>query len=206
MKKTQFVILLLLMATLSFSQEKAMENPDNFLRKMMQISKETKSIEAFFEQEKSVSYLKENIITSGRFYTQNGNMRWEQTNPYSYIMLLSESGIQVKDDGKEKQYGTMADKFMGQIRTILLSSVNGDFTKNKDFSPSYFEDNKGLIVKLIPSSRRLSKMFKGIHLRFDKKTFRLKTLTFVLEEGNSIMTFFDEKFNQTLKPSLFSDF
>ena len=33
-----------------------------------------------------------------------------------------------------------------------------------------------------------------------------KTLTFVQEDGNSVMTFFDEKFNQKLDASLFSNF
>ncbi|MFT4644730.1 MAG: outer membrane lipoprotein-sorting protein [Planctomycetota bacterium] len=206
MKKLQFVILFALITFMSYSQEKVLQNPENFLSEITKISKETQSIEALFEQEKSVSYLKENIITSGKFYTQNGDMRWEQTKPYSYIMLLSESGVQVKDDGEEKQYGGMADKFMGQIRNILLSSVNGSFTNNKEFSPTYFEDNKTYIVKLTPTSRRLSKMFKGIHLNFDKTTFRLKTLTFVQEDGNSVMSFFDEKFNQKLENSLFSNF
>lgn len=206
MKNSTFTILFVLITFLSFSQEKAMQNPESFLAKITAISKETKSIEAFFEQEKSVSYLKENIITSGKFYTQNGDMRWEQMKPYSYIMLLSESGVQVKDDGEEKQYGAMADKFMGQIRNILLSSVNGNFTDNKEFTPSYFEDSKAYIVKLKPANRRLEKMFEGIHLSFDKTTFRLKTLTFVQEDGNSVMTFFDEKFNQKLEANLFSNF
>lgn len=206
MKRLNFSIFLSLFFLMSFSQEKELTNPENFLAKINTISKETKSIEAQFKQEKTVSYLKEDIVTSGKFYTQNGDMRWEQTKPYSYIMLLSESGVQVKDDGKEKQYGAMADKFMGQIRNILMTSVNGKFTENKEFTPTYFEDVKTYIVKLIPSNRRLSKMFEGVHLSFDKNSFRLKTLTFVQEDGNSIMTFSDEKFNQKLDEKLFSNF
>lgn len=199
-------ILFLSFFIMSFSQDKEMKDSDSFLNEIEKISKSTSSISANFIQEKTVSYLKEKVVSSGKFYTQNGEMRWEQTKPYSYIMLLAESGVKVKDEGKEKQYGAKADKFMEQIRTILLSSINGSFKDNKDFKSNYFENDNFYIVKLIPTNRRLAKMFKGINLSFSKTTYRLKTLTFVQDDGESKMVFSDEIFNKTLSSSLFTQF
>jgi len=206
MNKIVLLILLLSFSLVVISQEKTLDNPESFLKEIAKISKETSSIKADFTQEKSVSYLKETIISSGHFYSQNGDMRWEQNKPFSYIMLLSEEGVKIKDDGKEQNYGAMANKFMSQIRNILLSSINGSFTENKEFTPSYFETENFVIVKLKPTNRRLAKMFEGVHLKFDKKNYRLKTLTFVQEDGKSTMTFFNEVFNTSLSSELFTKF
>ena len=206
MKKINITILFIAFVVMAFSQEKVMINKEKFLSEISKISKSTTSIEADFKQEKTVSYLKDKIISSGKFYTENGNMRWQQTKPYQYIMLLSENGVKIKDEGKEKEYGAMAGKFMEQIRNILLSSVDGSFNENTDFKTSYFEDDNFYIVKLLPTNRRLSKMFKGINLAFDKKTYRLKILTFVQDDGESKMFFSNEKFNTKLPTTLFTQF
>lgn len=206
MKKKYIILILLVNGLLSFSQDIKMKDSDFFLNKITEVSKTTTSIEADFKQEKTVTYLKDKVVSVGKFYTQNGNMRWEQTKPYSYIMLLSESGVKIKDDGNEKQYGGMANKFMTQIHKILLSSVNGDFKNSKDFNASYFENNKFYIVKLIPTNRRLTKMFEAINLSFDKTTYRLKILIFVHDDGESKMFFSEEKFNNKLSTDLFTKF
>lgn len=206
MKNIIITIILSTFFILINAQETILENPQRFLSVISQLSKKTTSIEADFVQEKKVSYLKDVAISSGKFYSQNGNMRWEQTKPHSYIMMVSEQGVQIKDDGKEKNYGAMANKFMEQIQGIMMSSMSGNFTENKDFSPTYFQNSKEYVVKLTPVNRRLSKMFKGIYLSFYKTTFRLKTLTFVQEDGESKMIFSNEKFNSNLSSELFTKF
>lgn len=188
------------------AQEVALKNYETVITKITTIAKNTQSISADFTQEKTSSYLKEKQISTGKFYTANNQMRWQQNTPFLYIMLINNDGIKIKNEQKEKTYGEMADKFMKQIKGIMMSSINGQFTNNKDFTPKYFENTTHYIVKLTPTNKRMSNYFKGINLHFDKKTYRLKVLEFIEENGSSKMYFKNEKFNEKLSNTLFTTF
>lgn len=188
------------------SQEKKMDNPEVFLKSLKKINANTSSVSADFSQEKSSSYLKEKQFSSGKFYSQGENMRWEQQKPSYYALLISSGGIKVKEGNKEREFGAAADKFLEQLKAIIMTSINGNFTENNDFSPTYFQDEKFNIVKLKPENRKLTKMFDQIILKFDKTTSRLKVLTFVQKDGSSSMYFKNEAFNKTLPASLFTQF
>lgn len=188
------------------AQNTPLLHTDALLKNIKATAKNTQSIEAHFTQEKKVNYLKEPILSSGKFYTQNGNMRWQQEKPYTYIMLVSASGIQIKNEEKEKKYGDNASKMVEKIRDLLIGSINGNFANDNNFERSYFENKDYYIVKMIPNNRRLSKMFQAIHLHFDKKNYRLKILQFVQQDGISSMQFSNEKFNQNLPQNIFEKF
>ena len=199
-------IIFTLLIQFSFAQDISLQNKESIVSAIKKTAKSTQSITADFVQTKKLSYLKEPIITSGKFYSQGEKMRWQQSKPYTYIMLISEAGLKIKDEDKEKKYGEMAEKFIGQIRKILQSSINADFESNEDLKPSYFENKNYYKVVLEPQNRQLKKMYKSIELSFDKTSFRLKMLTFVVEEGSSEMRFMNEEFNNELKTTLFTNF
>ncbi len=199
-------IIFTLLIQFSFAQDISLQNKESIVSAIKKTAKSTQSITADFVQTKKLSYLKEPIITSGKFYSQGENMRWQQSKPYTYVMLISEVGLKIKDEDKEKKYGEMAEKFIGQIRKILQSSINADFESNEDLKPSYFENKNYYKVVLEPQNRQLKKMYKSIELSFDKTSFRLKMLTFVVEEGSSEMRFMNEEFNNELKTTLFTNF
>lgn len=199
-------IIFTLLIQFSFAQDISLQNKESIVSAIKKTAKSTQSITADFVQTKKLSYLKEPIITSGKFYSQGENMRWQQSKPYTYVMLISEVGLKIKDEDKEKKYGGMAEKFIGQIRKILQSSINADFESNEDLKPSYFENKNYYKVVLEPQNRQLKKMYKSIELSFDKTSFRLKMLTFVEEEGSSEMRFMNEEFNNELKTTLFTNF
>lgn len=206
MKKITTFIALLLSINIAFAQETVLKNPEKLVSEINKLAKSTSSIQADFIQEKKLDYLKDKQVSSGKFYSQKENMRWEQTKPSSYIMLISDKGMKIKDNGKEREFGAAADKYLDQIRGILLTSITGNFSNNADFKATYLENDKFYIVKLIPVNRRISKMFKGINLTFNKSTFRLKTLSFVQEDGISTMTFSNEIFNSAISNTKFTQF
>lgn len=205
MRKIITTIVLLLSISL-YSQEKVLSNPEVFLKSVSRVNNSTTSISADFTQEKELSYLKDKQFSSGKFYSQGESMRWEQIKPSLYALLISPEGMKVKEDDKERAFGAAADKFLEQIKGIMLTSVNGQFAESDDFTPTYFENDNYYIVKLKPENRKLSKMFENVILEFDKTSFRLKTLRFIQKDGQSSMYFKNEVFNTTLSPTLFTEF
>lgn len=206
MKKITSIILVLLSFSFVFAQETALKNPEKLILEIDKIAKNTSSIQADFIQEKKLDYLKDKQISSGKFYSQKESMRWEQTKPTDYTMLISDKGMKIKEKGKEREFGAAADKYVDQIRNILQTSISGNFSNNTDFKANYFENDLFYIVKLTPINKRMTKMFKGINLSFNKQTFRLKTLSFVQEDGISTMTFNNEVFNGIIPKSKFVEF
>ena len=208
MNKKYTTILLICLFTLSaFSQDKKpLENETVIKNKLVKKAKETSSIISPFTQEKHVSYMKEPQHSKGIFYYQQENkMRWEQTTPFKYVLLMSNGKIRIKEKGKEKKVLT-TDKMTKQVNTLMLGMINGSiFHSKKEFYFKYSYYKGHYIVVLTPKSRQLKSRFKSIELIFSSKTIRLKTLTLNEKSGDkSVMKFFNSKFNEKIKESIFN--
>ena len=201
------LILFCLLGATNAQERKVSTNVSEYKTKLIAIAKKTSSISAAFKQIKSVSFMNNPQLSNGIFYYQQANkMRWEQQNPNPYILLINGDKIRIKDGGKEKKLGA-ANKMMGQINALMISLINGDIFNSKDFTSAYFENSNRFIVELTPKNKKLKSVFNTIELAFDKKTLRLKTLTFNEKSGDkSTMTFFNEKFNQSIANALFTTF
>lgn len=206
-KQYQILLSILVLFSISvFGQNKTpLKNPIELKEKLIKQSKETKSIVSDFRQEKQVSFMKEPQISIGKFYYQHHDkMRWEQQSPYNYVLLINEGKVRIKDNGKEKDIKG-ANKMMGKINTLMLGLINGEIFDNKSFTAHYFSETDFYIVEFTPKNKRLKSIFNTIELSFSKKTTRLKTLTFYEKSGDkSVMKFFNDKFNTTIKQSIFN--
>lgn len=178
-----------------------------FLQKLQKVSADTKTIQAEFDEYKYLSYLKEPQTSKGRFmYMQDNKMRWEQTEPFPYILLVNNDKVRIEDDGKEKDLSS-SNRMVGKIRDLMLNLVNGKFHENPAFSPSYYQDDEYYIVVLTPKNNRLKSVYSKIELRFAKGTIRLKELSFFEPSGDrNIMKFHNEIFNGELEEGLFKEF
>ena len=206
MNKQLIIIFLILFSFSTFAQEKTpLKNPTELKKKLIKQSAETKSIVADFTQEKHLSFMKEPQISKGKFYyQQQDKMRWEQTTPSNYVVLFTNGKIRIKDKGKEKNIKG-ANKMMGKINELMLELINGKIFENKDFTSNYFSTKDNYIVELTPNNKKLKSIFNTIELTFSKKTTRLKTLTFFEKSGDkSVMKFFNDKFDTSIKQSIFN--
>ncbi len=192
----------------TYAQTKTVsKNPTAILTKLKKTSKETNTISASFKQEKQVSFMNTPQLSEGVFYyAKEDKMRWEEQKPNHYILLINGESIKIKEGDKEKKMGGGA-KMLTQTNKLMIGLINGEIFESKDFDSKYFENSTHFIVELFPKNKKLKAVFKSIDLVFNKKTLRLKTLTFNEKSGDtSKMTFFNEKINQTLNNSLFLNF
>lgn len=183
---------------------KPVQNSEKVVAELRKTSQATQSIQADFREEKQVSFLKETKKSSGVFfYKKEDQMRWEQTDPYLYVILIDKDKLRVKDGAKEKDMST-ANRMAGRIKEMMLGMVNGSFDKNTSFTTACMENEESYLVVLTPVNRRMKNIYEKINLTFSKKTQRLKELAFFEKNGDkSTMKFFNEKFNQTIDDKLF---
>ena len=170
------------------------------------VADKTTSIAADFTEEKYLSFMKEPQLSEGKFYYAKENkMRWEQTKPFAYILLVNEDMVRISEDGVEKDTGPKM--VMKKIKELMMGMVNGDLSENKQYKPLYFQDKTAYIVKLMPQNKRLKSYFDHIELRFSPDALRLKSLSFYETSGDKrIMKFHDERFNEQLSNDLFAKF
>lgn len=205
--KIYFVLIFSLLATELFAQDfKPAANPDKILADLRKSSLATSSIQADFKEEKHLSFLKEPEKSSGVFYyKKEDQMRWEQQTPFKYVILINGEKLRVLDAGKEKNVGS-AGKMAGQIKQVMLGLVNGDFQQSKAFTQMCMENADYYQITLTPTNKRMRNVYAKINLLFPKNTLRLKELTFFEKGGDkSVMKFQNEKFNQSIPETVFTN-
>ena len=206
-RKYLLIILLQLFALSVFSQEKTLiKDPTEVKNKLIKQAKETSSIISSFTQEKYVSFMKEPQHAEGIFYYQQPEkMRWEQNTPFNYVLLINNGIVRIKDKGKEKNLAGV-NKMTQKINTLMLGLINGSVFDNNEFDIKYFKYLDSYIIELIPKNKQLKSFFNKIELDFSAKSIRLKTLSMYEKSGDkSIMKFFNNKFNESIKENIFNN-
>jgi len=202
-----FIIVFFYAISLSAQEMKPMSDASEFLAKLKQTSISTQSIKADFTEEKFLTYLKEPHKSTGIFYYKKQNkLRWEKIKPSSYIFLVSEDKVKIKENEKEKDVSSF-NEAIGKIKELMLTLVNGEFQNSKAFTTVYFQNDESYFVKLIPKNKKLANIFESIQLIFSKDTMRLKELAFYEKSGDkNIMKFYNDVVNENLPDQLFTNF
>jgi outer membrane lipoprotein-sorting protein len=186
---------------------KPVASPEKVFTELRKASQGVNSVQASFTEEKYLSVLKEPERSTGIFYyKKNDKMRWEQKHPFKYVILINGDRLRVQDAGKEKSVG-QAGRMAAQIKELMIGLVNGDFQQNKAFTQTCEESGDQYMVVLTPVNRRLKNVYTKITMLFPKNTLRLKELSFIEKNGDkSVMKFSNEKIDQPIADSLFTDF
>lgn len=169
-------------------------------------SQKIESIESSFQQVKNLAMLKDKINSKGKFYYKKGNkVRIEYTSPYSYLMVLNNNNMTIKDGQKTSNYNTRSNKIMQSVNNIMLDCMRGTVYNNKEFSVEAFESAKEYMLKMKPQSSVMKKMFANIEVFLDKKDFHVLRLNMIENGGdNSLMSFSGAMLNKNLSDALFA--
>src|SRR6516165_1308618 len=97
-------------------------------------SQKTNSIRSEFVQEKSLSMLDEKMISRGRFFFKKENrVRMEYEKPFSYLMIINNNQVFIRDGEKENKISAKSNKTFSQINRIMIDCVQGTMLTNTDF-------------------------------------------------------------------------
>lgn len=177
-----------------------------FKEKFTQASQALQSVESDFTQVKNLSMLKDKVQSSGKFYYKKGNkVRIEYLKPFSYLMILNNNSMMVKDEHKQSNFNTRSNKMMQSINTIMLDCMSGNVYNNKEFSTLVSENGKEYLLSLTPVTSLMKKMFSKIEVYLSKTDYNVLRLNMVENGGdNSLMTFTNRVLNKPLNENLFS--
>ncbi len=200
------IIFLLLFPFIGISQNfKVLKDTTSLKQKIELMSKSTISIESDFVQEKNLSMLSEKIISKGHFVFKKENLlRWEYVSPSKYLIIINKDKVMIKDEKKTTKYDMNSNKVFKEINDIMLSCVQGTIFKSNKFKTSYFENEKGYKLELIPLSKNMKETFKKINLYFDKNVTSVSKMEMVeTSEDVTTLDFINKKINAPVSEAIF---
>jgi len=201
------LILFLVLANASFAQNFTLVNDKaNFKSELKSASATMKTITADFDQVKFLSFMEEEMKSSGVFYFSKPNkVRWEYLKPNAYYLIINENKIITFMNGKKSIVDASKNKTFSEINKIMLGSINGEIANHPDFESKLFEDGTRYRLNLIPKSKALSDVMSEIIIWFDKKDMSVSQIKMNEASGDySFITLKNKKLNETLNISLFT--
>lgn len=184
----------------------ALKDLAGFKQKFAASSQQLMNLESDFVQTKNLSMLKDKIVSKGKFYyKKNNKVRIEYFKPYTYLMIINQNTMLVKDEQKKSNYNTRSNKIMQSINNIMLDCMSGNVYNNKEFSTQVFENGKEYFLSLTPTTSTMKKMFSRIEVSLNKTNFQVLRLNMVENGGdNTVMVFSNQNTTKNLDENLFS--
>jgi outer membrane lipoprotein-sorting protein len=214
--KTGILIVFLLMSPALFASCQLANNDTTYtevkdtaaLSKLLtDMSKTIQTLESDFIQEKYLSVLTESITTKGHFcFKQKNLIRWEYTTPFTYIVVIREGKMTIKDEAKVTNFDMSSNKSLFMLNQRMSDIIQGNIIKNKkEFDISYFENSSFYYINLVPKTKGMKDYFNGIDIYFDKKDLTVSKIKMIELSGDySIISFISKKKNTIIPDEKFS--
>jgi outer membrane lipoprotein-sorting protein len=179
-------------------------DPSEIIEKVNHFSQNTNTISSDFTQVKEMSFMEEQVTSSGRFYFQKEKkMRWEYTSPFTYAIILNDGRIRIIDEGKNKDFDTGSNRMFMEISGVMTGMVNGTLLTSDQFSATWYEAAGYYKADLVPEGN-LKDYLTRIELKVNKLDFSVDELKMFERSGDyTLVTFHNKKLNETIPAEIF---
>ncbi len=179
--------------------------PEEFKKSLQAANASKSTIKSDFVQTKHLSLLEDKISSKGKFFfKQQNKVRIEYTEPYTYLLVMNEGAILVKDDQKTNRINTKNSKMMQSVNRIIVDCMSGNVFSNPDFSVEGYENGRQYLLSLSPTNEAMKQIFVRIDVYMDKNRLDVVRLKMVEPGGDfTDMEFQQIQHNIALDESLF---
>jgi outer membrane lipoprotein-sorting protein len=171
-----------------------------------EVARTTRTITSDFIQEKVMSMIAEKITSRGKFYFKKEKMlRWEYVQPFTYIIVINNDRISIRDENKVNQFNVQSNKVFMEINRVILGSIQGTLlTDEQNFKATFYESSASWIVKLKTLSPKLKESLSEIVIYFDRTDYSVNRLDMNEPGGDrTSIRFTARKLNQTIADEKF---
>lgn len=191
-----------------FSQEfkeSPIRDPAKLIDRIYLASAKTSTITADFAQVKEMSFLDEKAISSGKFYFEKEKkLRWEYTEPFSYVIILNSGRLRIIDEGKSKDFDAGSNRMFMEISNIMTGMVNGTLLNDPQFTTTWSEAPGYYLAELIPTGTTMKDYLIRIELKLSKVDLTVEELKMYEKSGDFTQIIFrNKKLNETIPAETF---
>jgi outer membrane lipoprotein-sorting protein len=163
------------------------------------------SLQAYFKQEKYISYLAANVISEGNFYFQKPNsIRWEYTNPYQYIIIIKNGALHIEDGKGKMNFKEQENEIFDHLNILVQNSLSGNVFSENLYETSLMENDTDYRLTVVPTQEKIIELIAKVEIIFDKQNLNVESLT-IHETSSDITTisFSNRQYNKSLDKKLF---
>ena len=191
-----------------FAQEKnetPVKDPSKVIDQINLASSKTNTLAADFTQVKEMSFMEEKAVSSGKFYyKKNRQLRWEYTEPFTYVIILNDDRVRIIDEGKSKDFDAGSNRMFLEISNVMTGMINGSLLNSYQFTTTWSEAAGYYLAELIPATTTLKDYLASIEIKIGKQDFMVEELKMFERSGDfTNITFRNKKLNETIPPEIF---
>lgn len=203
-----FLSLFTLIHLSSFAQHEGFNkvtDVEKLLKTILEASEKTKTVKAYFEQEKNSTVLAEKAISKGIFYFKKPALiKMEYQKPFEYLVLITNGNVTIKEGKNIEKINAGTSKLFRQINEIIVQSADGSISKNKNYLVNFFESNTEKLIALQPKNKRMKAYISLIEVYFDKKDFSVNRFKLIEASGDDLtVRFFNKEMNKPILDGVF---
>ena len=192
----------------AFSQNRSMDaaSIESLKMHVKELAQNTRTISSDFIQEKELSMIAEKITSRGKFcFKKEKMLRWEYLQPFSYIIVINNDQISIRDENKVNQFNVQSNKVFLEINRVILGSIQGTLlTDEQNFKATFFENSTSWIVKLKTLTPKLKESLSEIVIWFDRKDYSVNRIDMNEPGGDRTkISFTARKLNQPIADEKF---
>ena len=208
MKRYFITCILFIMTIFSFGQKagfQLVKDPTALKKGIEQMAAKTETISAKFTQNKHVSILANDLVSTGNLYFKKPQLvKWAYTVPYIYSIVLDGQKITINDEGNVNSFDMSSSQVFEQVNNMIVSSVQGDILKEEQFDIVYYQSGDQYLAELTPKIEALKKYLSKIEVYFNKTDFSVDQLVIIEpSEDYTRITFKEKQFNTALSDAVF---
>lgn len=168
---------------------------------MNQAAKSTSSLRADFVQEKNLAAIEETVVSKGSFlFKKPGRIRMEYLQPFSYLMVINEGKVTIRDGQKTNSFSSRGNKLFTVVNNIIIDCMQGTVLSNKDFLHEVYENDKNYMVKLIPVKKDLRNYFESISVILTRNHLEVYQIEMKEPSGDQSVITFNNRQNNAKIP------
>jgi len=175
-------------------------------QKLSKTAQSVNSIQSDFVQEKYMDFLDVTLESKGKYWFKKENsIRWQYTEPYNYIVIISDGKINISDDGKNSEFKVKGNKIFERINYIIVASMKGEILESEDFEVAIFENNTYYLVKLKTLNKEIAEVIKEMEMYFEKNTLSISEIKMIEPNKDYILIRYkNKKINEPIPASIFA--
>lgn len=205
MKKIFVIICFFVAANLQVVAQQ--KNEAQIRKQINQAASALNTMQCDFIQTKHMKMLNREMVSKGKLYYQKGNrLRWEYTTPYSYIFIINNDKVLLKNKQRNDVVDVNQNKLFKEIARIMMNSVVGNcISDDKSFKTSLATVKGEWVATLLPQHKNMKQMFNKIILHFSSKQAIVTQVELMEKNGDkTIIKLKNVKTNETISATMFS--
>ena len=202
MMRTLFILIASLLSCVAMAQ-----NDTQIIEQISAASAKITTLECDFVQTKHLKILDNRLVSRGKmYYSQPDKLRWEYVTPYSYIFVMNQNQILLKNSTRADVIDVNQNKIFKDISRLMMNSIMGDMLKdNTTFEISMASTKGGYTATLIPIKREMKQMWTKLVLLFDAESLGVKRMEMHEKSGDcTIIELENVKINRAINSTLFN--